>query len=177
MIKKLSYKLENMPLFVSDGLHYYKSALLKTYGVQKKYDNPYDGRHKSPLKTVPPEGLRYGKLKKTVKDGRLLKAEQISVFGKVEKSEITTSVVERLNLTFRQEMNRFSRKTIGGSKKRCDMYYHFGFYVRYYNFCRPHFSHKIKGIRYGTPAMVAGVTDDIWSIRKLLFFPFRNYIN
>ena len=44
IIRKLSYKLENMPLFVTDGLQHYKNALLKEYGVLKKDKFPHDGR-------------------------------------------------------------------------------------------------------------------------------------
>jgi hypothetical protein len=178
MVDKLLRKLENMPLFISDGLQYYKLALLKELGVSKKEASPNSRRHRySVRKTEPPEDLRYGQLIKTVEGGKPLNVERRVVFGEVDEKDITTSVVERLNLTLRQEMNRFSRKTIGASKSISHLGAHFAFYARYYNLCRPHMSHKISGIKYGTPAMAAGITDDVWSIRKLMFFPYRNYIN
>jgi len=177
MIEKLHRKLENMPLFVSDGLHFYKVALLKKYGTKKKDLYPHDGRYRHSERMYPVEGLRYGQLIKTMSDGKLLNVERRVVFGNVIESEITTSIVERLNLTLRQELNRLSRKTIGPSKNINHLTAHFSFYARYYNFCRPHMSHKIEGIKYGTPAMAAGVTDEPWSIRKMMFFPYRNYIN
>ncbi|MCL2890784.1 MAG: transposase [Methanomassiliicoccaceae archaeon] len=126
---------------------------------------------------VPAEGLRYAQVRKTLVDGRLVEVERRTIFGKVDKKDITTSIVERLNLTFRQELNRLSRKTIGASKCISHLTAHFSFYARYYNFCRPHRSHPLGGIRYGTPAMAVGATDEVWSIRKLLFFPYWNYIN
>lgn len=177
MIEKLQRKLEDIPLFVSDGLHFYKKALFKNYGIKKRRENSSDRRFKSPFKTVLPEELRYGQLIKTVQGRKLVNVEKRAVFGNVDEKEITTSMVERLNLTLRQELNRFSRKTIGHSKNINHLTAHFSFYARYYNFCRPHMSHKIEGIKYGTPAMAAGVTDDVWSIRKMMFFPYRNYIN
>ena len=178
MIEKLHYKLEDVPLFVSDGLNYYKNALLKMYGITKKRKNPFDRRLKhADEKVLPPEGLRYGQVVKTVNGKTLTNVERRPVFGNVDKRDITTSIIERLNLTLRQELNRFSRKTIGPSKNINHLTAHFSFYVRHYNFCRPHMSHKLGGIRYGTPAMAARITDDVWSVRKLLFFPYRNYIN
>jgi IS1 family transposase len=177
MIRKLSYRLENMPLFVSDGLQHYKNALLKEYGMLKKDKYPHDGRYKYSNTRVPIDGLRYAPVRKTVADGRLVEVERRTIFGKVDKKDITTSMVERLNLTFRQELNRLSRKTIGASKNINHLTAHFSFYVRYYNFCRPHRAHHLGGIRYGTPAMAMGAADEVWSIRKLLFFPYRNYIN
>ena len=178
MIRKLDYKLENMPIFVSDGLPYYKTALLNEYGTSKKEKYPKDGRYGySTKKIFPSADLRFGQLIKTVEGGKLKKVERRIVFGEFDEKEITTSIVERLNLTIRQELNRFSRKTIGPSRNINHLRAHFSFYARYYNLCRPHMSHKIQGIRYGTPAMAAGVTDDVWSIRKLMFFPYRNYIN
>ena len=177
MIRKLRYRLEDMPLFVSDGLLFYNSALLNEYGTMRKHKNPFDGRHKSYSEFVPPDSLRYGQLIKTVRGGKLVKVERRVVYGEVDEKDITTSIVERLNLTFRQELNRFSRKTIGPSKSIGHLTAHFSFYARYYNFCRPHRSHPLGGIRYGTPAMAMGATDEVWSIRKLLFFPYRNYIN
>ena len=177
MIDKLDRRLENMPLFVSDGLLFYNTALLKEYGIMKMHEHPFDGRHKSFSQLAPPDELRYGQLIKTVKDGKLVKTERRVIYGNVDVKDITTSIVERLNLTLRQEINRFSRKTIGASKNINHMTAHFSFYTRYYNFCRPHRSHPLGGIRYGTPAMAIGATDEVWSIRKMLFFPYRNYIN
>ena len=177
MIEKLYFRLENIPLFVSDGLNFYKRALLETYGAPGKHKNPYDRRLKKPPKTVLPEELRYGQIIKTVKDGRVVNTERRVVFGEIDAEDITTSVIERLNLSFRQELNRFSRKTVGPSKNINHLTAHLSVYIRYYNLCRPHMAHKIGGIRYGTPAMAAGVTDRVWSLRELLLFPYRNYIN
>ena len=176
LITKLQYRLENIPLFVSDGLYFYKKALLNAYGTPGK-KNHSDKRFTRPPKLVPPKELRYGQFVKTVREGKLTRSERRSVFGTVDEKDITTSAVERLNLTLRQENNRISRKTIGPSRSIKHLTTHMSFYMRYYNMCRPHLSHKIRGIEYGTPAMAAGVTDEVWSIRKLLFFPYRNYVN
>ena len=171
MMEKLYFRLDNTPLFVTDGLNFYKKALLKIYGIKKKHENPFDRRLKRPAKTVPPDDLCYAQVIKTVEGKKLVNVERRVIFGDVDENDITTSFVERLNLTFRQEMKRFARKTVGASKNINHLTAHFSFFARYYNFCRTHMSHKIRGMEYATPAMAAGVTKEIWSIRKLLFFP------
>ncbi len=82
--------------------------------------------------------------------------------GDPDPDQISTSFVERQNLTMRQNMRRFTRLTLGYSKKvshlKAAVALHFG----YYNFCRVHASLRV------TPAMEAGLTDHVWSIAELL---------
>ena len=62
--------------------------------------------------------MRYAQVIKKRKVGRLQKIVKKIIFGEdIEESEISTSLLERQNLTFRQENNRVSRKTIGFSKR------------------------------------------------------------
>lgn len=78
---------------------------------------------------------------------------------------ISTSIVERNNLTMRMSSRRLTRLTNGFSKKyenlEAALYLHFA----YYNLCRIHGSLRM------TPAMAAGITDHIWSIEEILNFP------
>ena len=65
--------------------------------------------------------------------------EKRIIFGQnIDQSEISTSLLERQNLTFRQDNNRISRKTIGFSKKIKDLYNQMRFYCTYFNFYRHH---------------------------------------
>ena len=82
--------------------------------------------------------------------------------GNPDSDHISTSYVERHNLTMRMNMRRFTRLTNGFSKKveklACAVALHF----MYYNFCRVHQTLRL------TPAMEAGVTDHVWNIEEIL---------
>jgi len=75
---------------------------------------------------------------------------------------MSTSYVERQNLTMRMNMRRFTRLTNGFSKKVENLYYAVALHFMYYNFCRIHQTLKV------TPAMEARVTDHIWEIEEIL---------
>src|ERR1700756_4912105 len=82
--------------------------------------------------------------------------------GNPEPRHISTSYVERQNLTMRMSMRRFTRLTNGFSKKAENHGHAVAVYFMYYNFCRIH-----KTLRV-TPAMEAGVTDHVWSMEELV---------
>jgi len=86
------------------------------------------------------------------------------MLGNFYNKPISTSHVERQNLTMRMSMRRLTRLTNGFSKKFDNLmdalYLHFA----HYNFCRIHKSLRV------TPAMAAGITDHIWSIEEILNF-------
>jgi len=107
---------ENLPFYVTDGLDFYKVALLDQYGVQ--IEHPKTGKRSRPRnpKIVPPEYLKYAQVVKT-KKGRESRRLRKGQFGEdIEESTIPTSLIEKQNLIFRQGNNRVSRKTIGFSK-------------------------------------------------------------
>lgn len=86
------------------------------------------------------------------------------ISGNPDKDRISTSYVERSNLTMRMSMRRLTRLTNGFSKKWENLNYALALYFAYYNFCRIH-----KTIRC-TPAMEAGIAKTVWEIRDLLKF-------
>jgi transposase-like protein/IS1 family transposase len=86
------------------------------------------------------------------------------VSGNPDKDKISTSYVERQNLTMRMSMRRLTRLTNGFSKKWDNLNYALALYFAYYNFCRIH-----KTLRC-TPAMRAGITKTIWELKDLLEF-------
>jgi IS1 family transposase len=77
-------------------------------------------------------------------------------------SHISTSYVERQNLTLRMAQRRFTRLTNAFSKKLENHCAAVALYVAHYNFCRVHEALRV------TPAMQLGVTDHIWSISELV---------
>jgi hypothetical protein len=88
-------------------------------------------------------------------------ADMKVVSGNPDPKHISTSYVERQNLTMRMSMRRFTRLTNGFSKKLDNHCYMVDLYFMHYNFCRVH-----KTLRV-TPAMQAGLTDHVWTIEKL----------
>ncbi len=84
------------------------------------------------------------------------------ITGNPDEDHISTSYVERQNLTMRMSMRRFTRLTNGFSKKVENHAYSVALHYMHYNFCRIH-----KTLRV-TPAMAAGVTDHVWEIKDII---------
>lgn len=82
--------------------------------------------------------------------------------GNPDPKHISTSYVERQNLSMRMGMRRFTRLTNAFSKKLENHGHAVALYFMHYNFCRIH-----KTLRV-TPAMEAGLTDHVWSLEELL---------
>lgn len=85
------------------------------------------------------------------------------ISGNPVDDKISTSHVERQNLTMRMSMRRFTRLTNGFSKKWENLNYMLAIYFAYYNFCRSH-----KTLNNATPAMAANLTKTIWTLKDLL---------
>lgn len=88
-------------------------------------------------------------------------AKKITVEGDPDRKHVSTSYVERQNLTMRMSMRRFTRLTNGFSKKLENHVHALALYFAFYNFVRIHKSLKV------TPAMAAGVTDRLWSLEDI----------
>lgn len=82
--------------------------------------------------------------------------------GSPDPKHISTSYVERRNLTMRMHMRRFTRLTNGFSKKFENHMWMVALYTVYYNFVKIHKTLKV------TPAMEAGITDHVWTLAELL---------
>ena len=87
--------------------------------------------------------------------------KKITVEGNPDRAHVSTSYVERQNLTMRMSMRRFTRLTNGFSKKLDNHIRALALYFAFYNFCRIHKALKI------TPAMAAGITDRLWSLEDI----------
>lgn len=88
-------------------------------------------------------------------------AKKIRVEGSPDIAHVSTSYVERQNLTMRMHMRRFTRLTNAFSKKVENHAHAVALHMMYYNFVRIH-----KTLRV-TPAMAAGVTDRLWEIADI----------
>ena len=84
-------------------------------------------------------------------------------FGSPDMNEATTCHVERTNLTLRTFTRRFVRRTINFSKKVANHRHAVSLFIAYFNFCR---THKTLGGK--TPAMAAGLTDHVWTVKEML---------
>jgi IS1 family transposase/transposase-like protein len=82
--------------------------------------------------------------------------------GRPDPDHISTSFVERQNLTIRMQMRRLTRLTNAFSKSLKHLRAAVALHFAYYNFCRTHRTIRV------TPAMEAGITDHVWSIAELL---------
>jgi hypothetical protein len=84
------------------------------------------------------------------------------VTGNPDPKHVSTSYVERQNLTMRMHMRRFTRLTNAFSKKVENHAHSVALHYMFYNFCRIHQTLKV------TPAMESGLTDHVWSIEELV---------
>src|SRR5437588_9144319 len=83
--------------------------------------------------------------------------------GDPDDDLISTSYVERQNLTMRMGMRRMTRLTNAFSKKLENLAAAVSLHFMHYNYCRPH-----KTLDGATPAMAAGLSDHVWSLAELI---------
>jgi IS1 family transposase/transposase-like protein len=82
--------------------------------------------------------------------------------GNPDRKRISTSYIERTNLSVRLFQRRFTRLTLGYSKKIEYLRYSTALFIAHFNLCRIHSAHK------QTPAQAAGLTDHVWTVTELL---------
>jgi 3-methyladenine DNA glycosylase/8-oxoguanine DNA glycosylase len=89
-------------------------------------------------------------------------AKKNVVEGEPDMAKVSTSYVERSNLSIRMQNRRFTRLTNAFSKKLDNHIHALALYFAFYNFCRIH-----KTLRV-TPAMAAGLTDRVWDLTDIV---------
>jgi IS1 family transposase len=94
--------------------------------------------------------------------GYVQSCEATVISGEPEWKHVSTSYVERQNLTMRMGMRRFTRLTNGFSKNIDNMKHTVALHFLHYNFCRIHQTIRV------TPAMEAKLTDHVWEIEELV---------
>ena len=87
---------------------------------------------------------------------------EVVISGMPDAKYISTSFIERQNLTMRMQVRRFTRLTNAHSKKVENHIASLAIHYMHYNFCRVH---ETLGV---TPAMEAGLTDHVWSIEEVI---------
>jgi IS1 transposase. len=174
-----------IPLFISDDWDAFEEGLLNVYG--KVEQPPYAGIGRKPKPVLAPkEGLLYAQVCKKREHGSVVGMVKrivfgdphdiLSILGADTDGKINTSYIERLNLTIRNSLARFIRKTMNFSKNRTKHTKIIDFLQAWYNFVKPHISlrvPKIDGNRkweQRTPMMAKGLTDHIWKLGELLMF-------
>jgi IS1 family transposase len=93
---------------------------------------------------------------------QMVNSEREVLIGSPDEDFISTSYVERQNLSVRMECKRFARLTLAFSKKLANLKASVALHYAHYNFVRVH-----RTLRC-TPAMAAGVTDRLWSVGELI---------
>jgi IS1 family transposase len=184
-----------VPLFTSDQLPEYQTALLHTYGMWVRPPrNGTRGRFPNPRR-VPLPDLLYAQVVKKREKGRVVEVGTKIVFGDPDlitarlaaspvSNTINTSFVERDNLTQRQSNRRLTRRTNGFSKELSWFEKQLWLSMAYYHLVLPHRSLRqelaVPELTRGTgsprrwipvtPAMAAGITDHVWTTTELLSY-------
>ncbi|HXO21450.1 MAG TPA: IS1 family transposase [Thermoanaerobaculia bacterium] len=149
-MEDLAGRLENRVQLTTDGHKMYLSAVEDAFSAEidfaqlvKIYGAGGDAEHRySPAECIG--------------------CERHSVTGNPDAKHVSTSYIERSNLTVRMSVRRFTRLTNAFSKKLENHVAAFGLFTAHYNFCRIHQTLRVS------PAMAAGVTDRLWSIADLV---------
>lgn len=97
-------------------------------------------------------------------------SEKRIITGRPVEKDISTSLVERQNLTMRMSIRRFTRKTNAFSKKIDNHAAAVAMHFMYYNFARVHKSLRV------TPAMEAGISKHIWDIEEIVDLAYKNEV-
>src|SRR3989441_5140645 len=183
-----------VPLFLTDGFTEYATALLTHSG---QWVQPARRQATGPApkpRWMPRPGRRYAQVIKTVRRRRLVRVRQRVVFGTLEAIQqvlaacgwqINTAFIERLNLSIRQHVAAVGRRVTTLCKGEDGLRQQVAVFHCYYNFCLPHASVRLplpqpeptngsgsaRQWRPCTPAMAAGLTDPVWTLREVI--PFR----
>lgn len=134
----------------TDGLKAYRDAVEVAFGTNVDFAQLIKDYGRDPSE---PES-RYSPAKCMSSETRIMQ-------GDPDKRHISTSYVERQNLTMRMGIRRFTRLTNGFSKKVENLAAAVSLHFMHYNFARVH---KTLGM---TPAMAAGVADHVWSMAEI----------
>jgi IS1 family transposase len=182
-----------VPLFLTDGHKDYFSAILTHFGY---WFQPPRRQAQGPApqpRWMPLPQLLYAQVVKTVRRRRLVEVKHRVVFGTTAAVEqvlaacgwqINTSFIERMNLRLRQHVAAIGRRTSTLCKGEAGLRQQLALYHMDYNFCLPHASLRVplpqpeptngsgSAKRWWpcTPAMAAGLTDHVWTLREVLLF-------
>lgn len=174
-VKQRDAHANSPPPVLSDGWGGHREALVEVYGQVPEYQ----GRGRPPTRKQPLEGWHYTQMvKQRDAQGKLMGVDIRVIYGDdrtLSQTGTRTTCVERTNLTSRLMNGRLVRKTLGFSKQLEMLSASSVWEDMLYNLTRP-----VKTLRLEvfpqtdrrwiqrSPAMAAGITDHLWSIRELL---------
>ena len=181
------------PLFLTDGFREYMTALLTHYGYWVQRSRRQATGPPPQPRWMPLPQLLYAQVVKTVRRRRLVRGRHRVVFGTLEAVQqvlgacgwqINTAFVERLHLSLRQHVAAIGRRVSTLCKGEDGLRQQLALYHTYYNFCLPHGSlrqalpqpestHGTGSTRQWqpwTPAMRAGLTDRVWTLREVWLY-------
>jgi IS1 family transposase len=149
LIEDLAGRLKGRIQLTTDGLKAYAIAVEDAFGSEIDYAML--------IKTyaASQEETRYSPAVCT-------SCEPKPIMGRPDPKHISTSFIERSNLSVRMGIRRFTRLTNAFSKKVENHAAAFALFLMHYNFCRVHTTLRV------TPAMQAGITDHIWEVEEML---------
>lgn len=154
-INDLKDRLANRVQITTDGHRIYLDAVEGAFGSKVDY-----------AMLIKLYGQPEPENEKRYSSSDCIATEKQILQGNPDPDKISTSYVERQNLTMRMNMRRFTRLTNGFSKKVENLGYAVALHFMYYNFARPH---KTLANPYPrTPAMAAGIENHIWSIEEIV---------
>lgn len=148
-IDDLAGRMANRIQLTTDGLRVYVNAVEDAFGANIDY------AMLNKVYSASQEETRYS-------PADCIGCEMKRIMGNPDPKHISTSHVERQNLSMRMHMRRFTRLTNAFSKKVDNLSYNVALYFLYYNFCRVHQTLRV------TPAMEAGITDHVWEVEEIL---------
>ena len=146
----LACRIVNQPQLTTDGFASYPEAVYAEFGEYVDYAQLY--------KTCAAE--RAGEARYSPPE--CTETRKVAVIGNPDPDHVSTSHVERHNLTLRMSMRRFTRLTNAFSKKVENLEHAVALHFTHYNFCRHHQTLWV------TPAMAAGLTDRVWEVADLI---------
>jgi IS1 family transposase len=181
------------PLFLTDGFREYITALLTHYGHWVQCERRQAHGPAPKPRWMPLPQLLYAQVVKTVRRRRLVRVRHRVVFGTLETVnavlaplgwQINTAFIERVNLSVRQHVAAVGRRVTTLCKGEDGLRQQLALYHVYHNFCLPHAGIRqalplpeptngtgsAKQWRPRTPAMVAGLTNHVWTLREVLLF-------
>ena len=155
-LNDLKSRLANRIQLTTDGHKVYLKAVEDVFGMDVDY-----AMLVKLYGEIPEEEKRYS-------PAPCIGAESQIIMGKPDKKKISTSYVERQNLTMRMNMRRFTRLTNGFSKKVQNLEAAVALHFMHYNFVRPHGTLNLEKNICMTPAMAAGVAVRPWKIEEIV---------
>ncbi len=149
-MEDISWRLNRRVMLSTDGYGPYAHAVRTAFGRDIDWARcvKYYGKKKS--------------LKPNGPSARVASVDKKVECGAPDMDKVSTSYVERSNLTLRMQQRRFTRSTNAFSKKMDNLRHAMALHAMFYNFCRPHQTLKGK-----TPAMAAGVAERRWTTKDL----------